>query len=841
MKLKFFLKTLYNLLIIYILFIQTLNLFPIEPLLLPEKLTFIPIAENIEYLEDKTKTLEFEDMRQISSNWLVSKNKGLHFGFSNSVFWLRFTVQNPNLKKINFIFDTGNSRLDSVEFFYPEEGGNYKSILTGDLFSYSKRDVDNSNFAFNIELNPLESKIFYVRLSSSNNVSNLDPSLQSSSYLEKHTRHQILINGIFYGFMIIMLFYNLSLYFAVKEKAYLLFCFYVFFQLFYFLGGDGTAFQYIYPNSPWLQNRNSSFSTILTLIFSTLFINSFLELKSKMPKAFTINRFLIGILSVLLILNPFYLMEFFPKIAFYVTNFFILLGLGLAIFYSSYLALKKFRPAYFYLAAWLLFLLTALLRLFAVISVIPGNLVTLNSVQIGVPINLILLSLGLADRINHFKNQLQESNEKLEDKVIERTAELNESLMQITLLKEKQDGDYFLTSLLIKPLSVNKANKENVIVEFFIKQKKEFQFRERGKLDIGGDICIAHTMSLRERIYTVFLNADAMGKSLQGASGALIIGSLFGSIVNRVKFSKAQQALSPERWMKNTFIEMYKIFEVFDFSMMASVAFGVIEEETGLLYYINADHPFTVLLRNGNVRFIDSNPMFTKLGMIGGNNHFYIQTFPLQKGDILIAGSDGREDIMDNATGDIQWDENFFLDHVKNANANLELIYNSISESGKIIDDFSLLKITYNGNIFPIPEIQSPIVLDLLAQSKKELQLKKYGSALEHLFEALEIKKNHPLVQRKISFAYFQKKDYENALQFALSYLEKKPEDISILYLSSKCLARLRRFEEAIDFSERIRLRNPFLKNNLIHLYALLMITRNLTRAQKILEKFKKK
>ena len=165
MKLKFFLKTLYNLLIIYILFIQTLNLFPIEPLLLPEKLTYIPIAENIEYLEDKTKTLEFEDMRQISSNWLVSKNKGLHFGFSNSVFWLRFTVQNPNLKKINFIFDTGNSRLDSVEFFYPEEGGNYKSILTGDLFSYSKRDVDNSNFAFNIELNPLESKIFYVRLS----------------------------------------------------------------------------------------------------------------------------------------------------------------------------------------------------------------------------------------------------------------------------------------------------------------------------------------------------------------------------------------------------------------------------------------------------------------------------------------------------------------------------------------------------------------------------------------------------------------------------------------------------------------------------------------------------
>ncbi len=68
-------------------------------------------------------------------------------------------------------------------------------------------------------------------------------------------------------------------------------------------------------------------------------------------KAFFANKFLVGILFILLLLNPFFLMEFFPRIAFYVTNLFILLGLGLAIFYSSYLALEKFRPAYFYLAA----------------------------------------------------------------------------------------------------------------------------------------------------------------------------------------------------------------------------------------------------------------------------------------------------------------------------------------------------------------------------------------------------------------------------------------------------------------------------------------------------------
>ena len=58
-------------------------------------------------------------------------------------------------------------------------------------------------------------------------------------------------------------------------------------------------------------------------------------------------------------------------------------------------------------------------------------------------------------------------------KVEKRTEELKQTLSEVQALKVQQDGDYFLTSLLLKPLGVNHVNSKNYTVDFFLKQKKE--------------------------------------------------------------------------------------------------------------------------------------------------------------------------------------------------------------------------------------------------------------------------------------------------------------------------------------------------------------------------------
>ena len=139
--------------------------------------------------------------------------------------------------------------------------------------------------------------------------------------------------------------------------------------------------------------------------------------------------------------------------------------------------------------------------------------------------------------------------ETLEDKVIQRTDELNQTLQEVTKLKKQQDGDYFLTSLLLEPLGKVNVDSENLSVDFYVKQKKTFEFKNSVKA-IGGDLCIGNSIQLKNRDYTIFLNCDAMGKSIQGAGGALILGSVFGAIIERTKSTKVMQSQSPEKWIK---------------------------------------------------------------------------------------------------------------------------------------------------------------------------------------------------------------------------------------------------------------------------------------------------
>ncbi|MDX1959328.1 MAG: GAF domain-containing protein, partial [Leptospiraceae bacterium] len=224
------------------------------------------------------------------------------------------------------------------------------------------------------------------------------------------------------------------------------------------------------------------------------------------------------------------------------------------------------------------------------------------------------------------ENSLLYSN--LEEKVAIRTNDLNQALVEVRTLKEQQDGDYFLTTLLIEPLAQNNATSKNLSIDFFLKQKKKFMYR-KNEYELGGDINISENIELMNRPYIAFLNADAMGKSIQGAGGVLVLGTVFKSIIQRTILTQYGKTIYPERWIKNAFIEMHKVFESFDGSMLMSVTFGLIDDTTGIMYFIAAEHPKVILYRDSKASFVDNNNQFKKLGTQGQKGTISIEVFPL--------------------------------------------------------------------------------------------------------------------------------------------------------------------------------------------------------------------
>lgn len=319
---------------------------------------------------------------------------------------------------------------------------------------------------------------------------------------------------------------------------------------------------------------------------------------------------------------------------------------------------------------------------------------------------------------------LTEYERKKSKRIIEQAHE------DVLSLKKQQDGDYFLTTLIVNPLFKEKNEIENIKINSFCKQKKQFHFKNKN-LDLGGDINIVGNIQLYGQKYLFFVNADAMGKSMQGASGSIVFATIINSLLMRYSPGKNFK-INPHSWLEIVYNELQKIFSAFDGSMFISCFMGILNSSNGKLYYFNAEHPSAVLYRDKIASFVDEEPL-KKIGFPNSGNESRLpqREFQLQPEDVIILGSDGRDDInlnKDQAQRDINSDEKLFLTIVEKTEANLNGIYESLQNLGEIIDDLSLLKIEFLHTL----EDQEKFKIDY-ENIKKLINNSLYERALEEL------------------------------------------------------------------------------------------------------------
>lgn len=404
------------------------------------------------------------------------------------------------------------------------------------------------------------------------------------------------------------------------------------------------------------------------------------------------------------------------------------------------------------------------------------------------------------------KKKIEDYAETLEQKVEDRTLELKKSYEEIKSLKEKQDADYYLTSILTVPLSGIKVNSEVFSIAQITSQKKKFQYR-RFSQEIGGDLSAARSIELEKNPYIALINADAMGKSIQGAGGALVLGAAFEALCNRSVRGQNDNR-TPEKWLCDSLTELHKLFLSFDGAMMASCCLILAEEKTGTLYWSNAEHPSPVLYRKGKALFLEENQMVRKLGMTGVEFLPTVNVLRLKFGEKVIFGTDGREDLLvshPSGNKEINEDVNLFLQIVEKAEGNLEKIIRILPQFGEITDDISLLEIELLHTI--IPQVETDNLL--YEKAKKLVDNKKYHQYQQEFSQNREKWQIQPKLWKLYIRSLALDKKLKEAFQEAYSYICQFPEDTRMLYEALR-LAHLA--EEQIytaKLKERLVLRNP--------------------------------
>ncbi|MCB1190142.1 MAG: hypothetical protein H7A23_10940 [Leptospiraceae bacterium] len=430
-------KQLHKVILSIILFLGN-SIFAIEPVILTENKGEYPLGLHLEILEDKEGKLTINDVQksEMEKFWLKSKSEVPNFGFSDSAFWLRFEIQNSLTKSNSWFLEVAFPPIDYIDFYLTDENGKYSLTQTGDRRPFHSRQYNTRNYLFNISVEAKKSKVVYIKTWSHDGLHESLPIVlyNKGAYINKSSNTNTLM-GIHIGILSVMMFYNLFIYFSVKNNAYLYYVLYLFGFIGWVLTYYGYGTQILWQDSPWWANQVLILFVIFFVIMANLFSKAFLSTSQLTPRMDIILKI------ILVVYGTFFLLSFILSYSI-IWKIIIPMGLLTTIFliFTGILCYRKgYRPARYYLLAWTCLLSGALLLLLKIVKILPSNFLTENLFSIGSALEVFLLSLGLADRINILKIELAVMNSELEKRVVDRTIQLELANKEVKEAKNETD------------------------------------------------------------------------------------------------------------------------------------------------------------------------------------------------------------------------------------------------------------------------------------------------------------------------------------------------------------------------------------------------------------------
>lgn len=296
-------------------------------------------------------------------------------------------------------------------------------------------------------------------------------------------------------------------------------------------------------------------------------------------------------------------------------------------------------------------------------------------------------------------DQLKEYSLELEKKVAIKTAELNEQLSIIKTIKEKQEGDYYLFSLLLKPLVYNQIHSNYLKIQHFLRQSRIYEFKNR-KGEIGGDNIIYDRIYMFDKIegkvksYLIFSINDALGLSLQGAFGSLIYSLILKWYISTLKYEIMNQKIS--ELIYDCYYVLNRIFSFFKGEMTCSSIIGIIDELSYEYHYINIDFPHMVIIRRNRNNFIEvrenSDWVLSPLGR-ESQKGIKIHRGSLNKEETLIFSSDGIQklDLINTQKMDI-------INFLQEYDYDINLFFQDLNRLNILNDDIAILSLERKDN-----------------------------------------------------------------------------------------------------------------------------------------------
>ena len=334
---------------------------------------FYSVGSDLRYLIDTKNEITINNITSLDHSHFTnninninnnnSSSNTLNLGYSSSNIWIKLDVdaskiantRNPYTGKRTtqflkqWVVEVDSPNLDEVIFFRRNKEGTYSSLITGDRFNFSQRDINTNTFAFNVQLSENTLNTFYFRIKSQGSL-RIPINIYSKSEFSKQLQLKNTGYSLYAGILFAVLFVSILFFLTVRERIYLYFSLYVSSFILFQLSFLGLGPQYLWQDTPQWSIYSMDFSIACIGLFGALFTQQFLNTKHMTP---TLHKYLgiialsaIG-LAIWSVLARHYSIEFRPGILMSIITMFTILTVGIIHLTQKHLLARYFSLASF--------------------------------------------------------------------------------------------------------------------------------------------------------------------------------------------------------------------------------------------------------------------------------------------------------------------------------------------------------------------------------------------------------------------------------------------------------------------------------------------------------------
>lgn len=410
----------------------------------------LTLGPHIEYLKDPERTLELADVRTLGGRFTPTPGEVLNIGYTSAGHWVRFRLQNTGSEPLKRYLEFRSLFVDHLNLYQPQGEGEYEKIESGRLVAPPERPYSSRHFVFPITVQPGTDAFYYLYADSADTLT-IPLYLHTNDGLQQTELTSRSWLTFFQGLIVTMTVFSLFLLLTLRDRVY---GYYIgvivvhqglFFTLF-----NGFGYQYFGLENPWWSREALSLLVTLAMWMIMQFTRVLLTTREQQP---LLDRLVVVIQHAALVIAgvsifvDYYLSIRLANPLASVTAF--------TLWVVGWNSLRKGNPASrYFLIAWTALIVGGLTYSLKSWGLIPSNVFTEHSWQIGAAVEAIFLSLAIADRINNESRQRiqlqheaqgaqaralevqRRANETLEQKVQERTEELREANRKLQQLSD---------------------------------------------------------------------------------------------------------------------------------------------------------------------------------------------------------------------------------------------------------------------------------------------------------------------------------------------------------------------------------------------------------------------